>query len=155
MKTRILLFLLLSFITLSAFSLTSCKDNKKYDDHIIPSSQLPEQAITFIRTHFSEGEIVTVMMDKDFLSTSYEVFLKNGIKLEFDTNGSWTEVNCNRTSVPKAIIPKKIVEHVQKFHANDSVVKIERDRRRYEIRLLSGLEIEFDAKTFQVIEYDK
>ena len=68
-------------------------------------------------------------------------------------NGNWEEVNCKYTSVPTAIIPTTIQKSVTTYYPDTRVLKIERDKKEYEVQLSNRVELKFDVK-FNLIDID-
>ena len=92
-------------------------------------------------------------MEKVFLDTRYDVVFVNGNGVEFDKNGEWTELDCKRSSVPTKAVPAQITKFVKESHPNATILKLERDRYTYEVKLSNFWEIKFD-KQFNVIDMD-
>ena len=94
-------------------------------------------------------------METEFMSKSYDVIFTNGDKVEFDKKGNWTNVDCEHTQVPQAVIPMAIQKYLAKNYPDAYVLKIElTDRKGYDVDLNNGFDIEFD-KRFNVIEIDR
>ncbi|MDE5947775.1 MAG: PepSY-like domain-containing protein, partial [Prevotella sp.] len=68
-------------------------------------------------------------------------------------NGNWKEVDCRQTVVPSAVIPIQISDYLKANYPDVSVIKIERDRREYEVKLSNRMELKFDMK-FRLIDID-
>ena len=83
-------------------------------DKIIPASQLPAAATTFINEYFPGQTISYAKIDKEFRGIKYEVRLNNGVKLDFDKKGKWDKVDCNNSDAPLCYLlfdihmPKKL-----------------------------------------------
>ena len=56
-------------------------------------------------------------------------------------------------SVPEAVIPSNIMSYLKVKFPNNKVIKIEQERKKYEIKLDHGIEIEFD-KNGKLIKID-
>lgn len=123
------------------------------DDKPIQVSQLPQAAQTFIKQYFPNSKVALAKMETDWFDKSYDVIFTNGDKLEFDKKGAWTEVNCKHSVVPVAVIPEAIKKYVTTNYPNAKVLKIERDKHDYEVKLSDGWEIKFDMQ-FHVIDID-
>ncbi|WP_455674516.1 PepSY-like domain-containing protein [Phocaeicola sp.] len=123
------------------------------DDKPIQVSQLPQQAQTFIKHYFPNVKVAMAKMETDLFDKSYDVIFTNGDKLEFDKKGAWTEVNCKFSSVPANVIPAQIQKYVATNYPDAKVLKIEKGKRDYEVKLSNGWEIKFDLK-FNVIDID-
>lgn len=123
------------------------------DDKPIQVNQLPQQAQTFIKTYFANSKVAMAKMETDWLDKSYDVIFTNGDKLEFDRKGAWTEVNCKYSVVPAALVPAAIQKYVSASYPDAKILKIEKDKHDYEVKLSTGWEIKFDLK-FNVIDID-
>ena len=94
-------------------------------------------------------------VETDFLDKNYDVVFTNGNKVEFDKKGNWTNVDCEHTQVPVAILPEAIRQYVAKNYPDAKVLKIEvTDRKGYDVELSNGFELEFD-KRMNVIDVDR
>ena len=92
-------------------------------------------------------------LERDFLETTYEVVFTNSTKLEFQKDGNWKEVDCKYSTVPTGIVPAQIAQYVTQNYPDTKIVKIDRDKRDYEVKLTNGLELTFDLK-FNLIDID-
>lgn len=119
----------------------------------IQISELPTAAQTFIKEHFSDLKVALAKMESGLLDKSYDVIFTNGVKLEFDKSGDWTEVKCKGSSVPIEIVPQEIIDYVSANYSGQKIVEIEREDKVHEIKLSGGLEIKFNKK-YQVIDID-
>ena len=141
----------LLFISLFVISQIARADN----DKPIQVSEMPQAAQQFIKSHFPNSSIAVAKVETDFFAKSYDVIFTNGDKVEFDKSGKWTNVDCEYSQVPLAVIPTQIKSYVSKQYPNAKVLKIElTDRKGYEVELNNGIEIKFD-KNFKVIEIDR
>ena len=77
----------------------------------------------------------------------------DGLRVEFDGKGNWTELKCKYSQVPVRLIPSGISKYVKSNYPSAKVIEIERDRNEYDVKLSTGLEITFNKK-FQVIDID-
>ena len=119
------------------------------DDRVITYQQLPQTAQSFLKQQFAKKVPLVVTADYDDFTIVYE----SGEKIEFDKKGNWKEVTCRASKVPNAIIPEQIMTYVKKNYPGKSVVKMDRHRSVYEVKLNNGMEIEFN-RNFQVIDVD-
>lgn len=124
------------------------------DDRPVKVEQMPQQAQQFIKKHFPKSSVALAKMEVDLFSKSYEVLFTNGDKLEFDSKGVWTEVNCKYSVVPAEIIPAAIKTYINQHYPDTKIIKIEKDSRDYEVELSNKWEIKFDKK-FNVIDIDR
>ena len=141
-----LVFLLVCLFTLQTVA-------RADDDKPIQVTQMPQPAQQFIKQHFADSKVALAKMESDFFYKSYEVIFTNGNKVEFGKNGNWEEVNCKYTSVPTAIIPTTIQKSVTTNYPDTRVLKIERDKKEYEVQLSNRVELKFDLK-FNLIDID-
>lgn len=141
MKKSILMVLVLVL----TMSMAMMADN----DRVISFDQLPAQAQTLLKTHFAEKVPLIVTVDWD----DYTVMYKSGEKLEFDKKGNWKKINCKSSAVPTVLIPEQIKASVKQAFPGASVIKIDRDRRGYDVKLNNGMELEFNKK-FQMVDID-
>ena len=135
-----LTFILVCLFTLCAITLRA--DNEKP----IQVNQLPAAAQQFIKQHFADRKIVLAKMETELMSKSYEVILADGDHIDFDGKGNWEEVDCKSSSVPTAVVPVRIMDYVRANYPDETVKKIEKDRREYEVKLSNRVELSFDLK---------
>jgi hypothetical protein len=126
-------------------------------DKVIPFEQLPKNAQEFTRKYFSAEDPMYkqayVTYDAEFFDSSYTVVFTTGDGLEFNKNGEWKDFDCKRCAVPDEIIPATIKAYLSTYAPEIQVKKIEKNRRDYEIKLSSGLELKFDLEG-NLIEID-
>lgn len=123
------------------------------NDRIITKEMLPTKAQVFIDNFFAETKISYAKEERDFMERSYEVVLADGSKLEFTRKGEWMEVDCRYTEVPAGVVPSAIVKYVSANYPDAKILRIEHDRRDYEVKLSNRLELTFDKK-FNIIDID-
>ena len=141
MRKRI--FMMLTFV------LTTCMSVMADNDRVITFDQLPTLAQTLLKKHFADKVPLVVTVDWD----DYKVMYQSGEKVEFDKKGNWKEFECKTSAVPTALIPEQIKTKVKTTFPGAVILKLDRDRRGYSVKLNNGMEIEFDKK-FQVVEID-
>ena len=124
------------------------------DDRLIQFDELPATARTFIQKHFSQVKVALTKVDSDFFDKDYDVVFVNGDKIEFDKNGKWKEIKCvSSGSIPSTAIPAQIRTYITQNYPDVSVVKMEQDRKEYEVKLSNGRKLEFD-KQYRLIDID-
>lgn len=124
--------------------------NAKADhDQVITFDQMPEVAQAFHKHFFANKVPLVVTVDWDDYTIRYE----SGEKIEFDKQGNWKEIDCRASLVPVELIPEQIKANIQATFPSAIILKIDRNRRGYEVKLNNGLEVEF-SPTFQVIDID-
>lgn len=108
-------------------------------------NQLPLAARELIDKQFSHRKVDFIKIEKDlFEETSYEVKLDDGTELEFNSKGGWVEIDAKDDDVPSEFIPESIQKYMKDHYKGEKIVKIERDRKGYELTLENGLEVNFD-----------
>ena len=119
------------------------------DDRVITYDQLPQAAQTFLKTHFATKVPLLVTADWDDFTIRYE----SGEKIEFNRSGEWKDIECYNSKVPADAVPEQIYTYLNQNYPGKSVIKIERHRSVYEVKLNNGMEIEFN-RNFQVLDVD-
>lgn len=141
--------LLLLFVCLFTLQSVVRADN----DKPVQVNQLPQQAQQFIKQHFADSNIAMAKVESDWLDKSYDVIFTSGDKVEFDKKGNWTEVNCKFSSVPEGIVPAAILKYVKTTYPDAKILKIDRDKKDYEVKLSNKWELKFDLR-FNLIDMD-
>ena len=129
-----------------ALALTLCSVSLSARDQVISEQQLPAAAKTFVKQYFKNRTVSLAKKDVDFGSTTYDVVLNSGTKIEFNNKGEWKEVDCAPAAVPSALIPSAIASYVKANYANCKIVKIERDAAGYDIELSNDVDLQFDKQ---------
>ena len=119
------------------------------DDRVITYDQLPQAAQTFLKQHFAKKVPLVVTADWDDFTIRYE----SGEKIEFDRSGNWKDIECYNSKVPTEAVPAQISSYISQNYPGKSIIKLERHRSVYEVKLNNGMEIEFN-RNFQVIDVD-
>ncbi len=123
------------------------------NDKPITIEQLPTVAQQTIKTHFADGKIALVKVESEIMDKTYDVIFTDGTKVEFDRKGTWKEVERRDKAVPASLVPQQIANYVKANYSGQSVRKIEKDRKEYDVTLSNGVEITFN-KNFKVIDID-
>jgi hypothetical protein len=134
---------------LMAFVLTMCLPAMADNDRVITFDQLPAPAQTLLKQHFANKVPLIVTVDWD----DYKIVYQSGEKVEFDKKGNWRELDCKSSNVPTALIPEQIKASVKKTFPGAIVIKLDRDRRGYDVKLNNGMELEFN-KNFEIVDID-
>ena len=142
--------LVLLWVVLFSFQAIARAD----EDKPIKVNRLPEKAQQFIKQYFAGSDVAMAKVESDWLDKAYTVIFTNGDKVEFDKNGAWEEVNCKFSSVPVKVIPAAILNYVNANHPGERILKIERDKKNYEVKLSNKWELTFDAM-FQLIDIEQ
>lgn len=112
---------------------------------------------TFVKTYFPDTEVIANIKD----GLDCDVTLSDYTQIGFDGNLfgklEWDEVDCRHasanTAIPAALVPTEIANYVNRIHGSQSIVKIAKDNRSWDIELSNGIEIEFDRR-FNVVDFD-
>ena len=120
-------------------TLSACADN----DTPITVDKLPAQAQTFLKTYFGDKRV----------AYATKVRYMEGTKVEFRKDGEWKDVDCQRDTVPSAIVPQTIATFVAKNYQGSYICKIDRDKKGYDVELNNGLDLSFDTK-FRLVKID-
>ncbi|MDR1003395.1 MAG: PepSY-like domain-containing protein [Prevotellaceae bacterium] len=133
--------LLMTLIAIPSFSFAQMGDVITQD-----INQLPAAARSFIGKHFASAKVSYIKVDKELLSTDYEVLLTDRSEISFDGKGEWTEVDCKRVAVPAVLVPDYIVAYVKSNFPDQVITKIERNRWGTEVELLNDVSFRFNKK---------
>lgn len=128
----------LLLLALPVWLLISCTKEKA-----VSSDDLPATSTSYITTHFPEQAIVHAVKEFDDLRITYTVYLKNGVKIEFDQNGVVKEIEGN-DALPDSVIPSTILDHVKSNYPSAFIKKWEVERTKQEVKLSNGITLEFD-----------
>lgn len=138
-----------SLFILMTFVLTMCMPAMADNDRVITFDQLPAQAQELLKKHFAEKVPLIITVDWD----DYKVIYQSGEKVEFDKKGNWKDLDCKVSRVPVALIPEQIKANVKATFPGAIIIKLDRDRRGYDVKLNNGMELEYNKK-FQVVDID-
>jgi hypothetical protein len=142
---RLILSLLVGF----ALCATACADSKPA---VIRTADLPATAQSFLKKHFSTLTVNQVTVENKFFGKEYEVKLAGGGEIEFDKNGVWTKIDCQRNAIPESALPSKILQYVQQNYPSHFISSIElEDNGGYDVEVRSidlkhDLDLEFDSR---------
>lgn len=142
--------IILALMVALTFGGSALADTYAHDDAVLPPA-----AKTVIKNNF-KATVSVVKIDKDFGRISeYDVVLNDGSEISFDAKGNWKEVEVNRNkSVPASFVISPISDYVKKNHAGQNIVGIEKGRKKIEVTLSNGVELEFDHAG-KFLRYDK
>ena len=142
-----ILFALVAIFTLGISNVSA--DN----DKLVNKSELPVKTQQFLDKYFANVKITYAKLERDLFDRSYEVVLADGTKLEFTSQGEWKDVDCRYEEVPAAIVPQPIREFVASTHPSEKILKIEKDRGYYEVKLSNRYELTFN-KDYKIVDID-
>lgn len=113
-------------------------------DHIDPAT-LPAAIKTYISTNYPG----TTITKAEKSATEYEVRLSNGLKLEFNLDGTFKEISGGRrgaddgTQIDPATLPAAIKTYISTNYPTATIVKAEKSATEYEVTLSNALKLEF------------
>lgn len=122
-------------LCLTMLVVTSCYDEK-----------VPPAVHTFIEQYFPDQSVLFMETDEDEDGMEYSVWLKNGLKVDFDETGEWKRLSRKKTGVPAELIPPSIAEYVKVNYPEDVVFKLSKKTYGYKIELSNDLELRFDER---------
>ena len=144
---KIKFFLLMAMVMTMSLNVMADDD----DDRVITFNQLPEAAQTFHKSHFANKVPLLVTADWDDYTIRYE----SGEKVEFDRSGNWKDIECYSSMVPAAAVPAQISSYISQNFPGNSIIKLERHRSVFEVKLNTGMELEFNRNfQFLGVDYD-
>ncbi len=117
-------------------------------EEFITESQLPSASSEFLRTHFGNVDILSIVKEADGLDKDYTAYLANGFEVDFTRSGAWDEVDGRINAVPQSVLdllPGGIVQYVDTNFATSTIVKINKERHGYEIGLNGDVELMFNS----------
>lgn len=120
-------------------------------DFSIRFDQLPDRAKEYIISNFSESDVLRIEQD-DHYDPDYDVHMKGGLKLEFNSSGHIDKIE-SRKGVPMRLLPQKIAEYLYTVHPGERCIGFEIDDDEYEVKMRHDLELKFD-RNFDLIEVD-
>lgn len=137
------------FLMILALVFSLCLPAKADGDKVITFDKLPAAAQALLKEHFADKTPLVITADWDDFKVAYP----SGESVEFDKKGNWKDIDCRLSAVPEALIPAQISSVIEQNFPGAVIVKIDRDRKGYEVKLDNGLEIELN-KRFQIIDMD-
>ena len=123
-------------------------------DNLIRFEELPEAARATVNRYFDADQVASVKQEYEWLGSVYEVKFYDGTEIDFLGNGEWKEIDCTPRALPAGLVPSGIARLIEKRFPERKVVKIERDRRDWEVELDDGTDLKFDLQ-FNLIDIDR
>ena len=144
MKRSLLLRLVLGLLLFVGL-LSSCTQKETFEG----SESLPKTALSFIEQHFPGSEVSYVNRTKEYISSiagayHYEANLSTGVRLVFDKEGAWEQIDCISKAIPQGILPASIYEEVAKRYAGKHIVKAKRTGSSHTVWVSNGKELSFN-----------
>lgn len=123
------------------------------DDRPVTFERLPIAAQNFIKTYFSGEKLSYATVDDDIIRPDYQAVLMNGVKLQFNHDGSLEKIEVREGNIPEGIIPVQLEEAVKVRYPDAVIKEYEAGKRTYEVKLSNRLELKF-TKDMNLIEID-
>ena|SRR5690606_20662132 len=137
----------LNFLKVAVLGIFAFSFEANAQETVITQNELPEVAQAFITDHFPGQKISRAIKDVEYrIKTEYEVYLDNNVKVEFDGKGNWKDVDGNNAAIPTKFIPEKILHYVAQNFPTQHITQIEKSSSKFEVALLNGPDLEFNAK---------
>lgn len=129
-------------LTISIFmNLCACNDD---DKRPINFSELPQSSQTFVKTYFSDKQVSAVFKETHG-NNEYEVCFSDGAQIEFTSKGDWDEVkDRDADGIPTGFMPQAMVNYVTANFPGVNIVKINKERSKFEVELRNDIELVFD-----------
>ena len=86
------------------------------------------------------------------MSKEYEVIFTDGTNIDFDKKGRWEQIE-KKNGVPQGIILPSINTYIKTKHPEAFVVKIDKEKKGYDVELNNKIEIKFGSKG-EFLRYD-
>ena len=107
---------------------------------------VPEKALQYISEGFPEREVLIYNV-----KVNIELTLDDRTVVTFNSKGDWKEVDAEkRGEIPDSAVPEEILHVVKKQFPDARILKMDH-KRKYEVLLSNGVELEFN-KALQLID---
>lgn len=84
-------------------------------DRLLATDELPAAVQAFLAESFPGVDVSFAKAETEWFSTEYKVVMVDGMVVEFDGKGNWTDIDCKYgTEVPARLIPPQIASYVAK-----------------------------------------
>ena len=144
MKRVIIFVVAILFATTSAYA----------EDKIVSFDKLPVNAQKLIKKYFAKETVKYVTTDGRSIYREYEVKMKSGFDVEFNSKGKWIKIDCELSEVPKGLVPDEILDYIKINFKGEFVREIELERGSiYKVELSDATDLKFNKK-FELIEVD-
>ena len=90
--------------------------------------------------------VAFAMKDWGLFGSEYDLTLNDGTTISFDSNKTWDKVNSPVAPVPASLVPAPITTYLNTNFAGVALMKIEKERYGYEVKLANGLEMKFNQQ---------
>ena len=124
-----------------ALTMASCADDK-----VVNQNDTPQEVQSNVSAQFPDKRVVQITADAEGIGgKNYTVIFEDNTKAEYAANGELQEAK-SATQLPDAIIPQGILTYVKSNYQNNFITEINlEDKNSKDVKLNSGLELEFDG----------
>ena len=126
------------FLLLFSFFFVSCTK-----DVALTEQEVNSKITEFVQKHFPGHTIIQAIKDRDFLHKSYDVWLSDNVKLEFNRKYEVIDME-SETRLPDSVIPAKILEYVTARYPQLYITDWSKDDNRQEVELNNDLTLIFN-----------
>ena len=107
------------------------------DDWVVPVSQLPANARSFIQKVFPDAQIFKVERD----GRKFDVKLSNGVSIDFLANGEWENIDSEYTPIPESAFPPAVIKALKASYPQAAIIDAEKEWGNYKIKLNNMMEV--------------
>ncbi|MEI0476363.1 PepSY-like domain-containing protein [Brachyspira pulli] len=107
------------------------------DDWVVPVSQLPANARSFIQKVFPDAQIFKVERD----GRKFDVKLSNGVSIDFLSNGEWENIDSEYTPIPESAFPPAVIKALKASYPQAAIIDAEKEWGNYKIKLNNMMEV--------------
>lgn len=148
--------IVLAGILALTLSVTACK--KESSDNVAgvevnEGVTLPDSMYSFIMSVFPKVAVKETkeLGQPNYYGSTHSANLDNNMKIDFDREGNWTEVEMlDNSAIPMEFLQKEIptiLAYVQSNYPNVSIIEVDKDSRRgFEVSLSDNLELVFNQQ---------
>lgn len=108
-----------------------------FADMIVPVSQLPQSAQSFIQRNFPNAQIFKVERDDG----KFDVKLNNGVSIKFYPNGEWESIDSDYIPIPLTVLPNAVQNTIKNAYPQASMIDVEKEFGNYKIKLNNRMEL--------------
>jgi len=153
MKSSKIISAICFLIAIAGTSCSSNDDNKKQES-IILYEELHQDAKTFINEHFNDFTISKIKTKPHKTNEYYKVYFAERLKIEFNIDGVWVEVDGNHYSIPTSFINSSIMDYINTNYPSVQVESIDKKWYGFKVKLLNLTELNFDQQgNFSGVNY--
>ncbi|PUB34746.1 putative PepSY-like beta-lactamase-inhibitor [Elizabethkingia sp. YR214] len=118
----------------------------------ITKAQLPSNAQDFLNKYISGKPFIYIKNAENPNDVDFTVKYSNGVEVEFHNDGEWEEVDGKGNTISTGFLPGSLTNYTNSNYKGDPIVWVSREKGKYEVKLKSGLNLEFELNgTFSKI----